>query len=107
MFYAARTRARRQGLEFNLTIEDIEALVESQEDRCALTGWKLNWAGEYTGHQRVAPPDRASLDQIRPGEGYVRGNVQLLADAVNRMKNAYPEEVFLQMCRDVVLYRLS
>ena len=107
MLYNAKKRANLKGLEFDLDVKYLEQLEQKQNGRCALTGWILNWDYEYTGMQRVAPPDRASLDRIDPSRGYTRGNVQLVADAVNRMKNAYPQEVFIKMCQDVVRHHAS
>ncbi len=83
MVKAARRRAREQGLPFDLTVFDIII-----PDVCPVLGLALAM-GE--GRTRDNSP---SLDKIDPAKGYVRGNVQVISDLANRMKqNANPEQL--------------
>jgi hypothetical protein len=43
-----------------------------------------------------------SLDRIDSGKDYLRGNVQLVCAAVNKMKQEYSEELFLHLCKSIV-----
>lgn len=64
-----------------------------QGGKCALSGEPMNlYGGE----------DVVSVDQIIPGKGYTRDNVQLLRWCVNRAKGAMSIEDFLNMCASVV-----
>jgi hypothetical protein len=45
-----------------------------------------------------------SLDRIDSSIGYVRGNLQLVTAVVNRMKQEFPQEDFLQMCETITNY---
>ncbi len=100
MYSGAKKRASDKGLAFTISLEDIDNLILRQEDRCALSGVKLNWEWVKMG-KRVCPPDRASLDRKDSSEGYTPDNVQLVTDIVNRCKNMYAESEFLEMCQQV------
>lgn len=77
MFLAARDRCRKLELPFDLTIEYIESIMPTH---CPVFGMKLE-VGK--GKPR---PDSPSLDRIRPELGYVQGNVQVLSNKANMMK---------------------
>lgn len=83
MVKGARRRAREQGLPFDLTVFDIII-----PEVCPVLGLPLAM-GE--GRSRDNSP---SLDKIDPAKGYVRGNVQVISDLANRMKqNAGPDQL--------------
>jgi len=42
-----------------------------------------------------------SLDRIDSGKDYLRGNVQLVCTAVNKMKQEYSEELFIHLCKSI------
>jgi len=73
----AKYNARAQNLKFNLSIEDIKI-----PDRCPFLGIKLT---NIQGKGRIN--SNMSLDKIIPTNGYVKGNVQVISDLANRMKN--------------------
>jgi hypothetical protein len=98
MLSNAKSRARRNGLEFDLSLDFLKQLNASQDGRCAYSGILLNWALDSRGIQRTCPPDRASLDRIDPNKGYTQDNVHLVLDLVNRIKSAYSEQKFLEIC---------
>ena len=102
----AKSRAKRKGLEFNLSKSFMEKLNDKQNSQCALTGIELNWvAGSLEGKQRVCPPDRASLDRIDPNKGYTKDNVQLICEFVNRIKGWYPEHDLYEFCELILSNR--
>ena len=88
-----RGRAKRN-LEHSITYEDLMALYEQQEGKCALTGRSMTTI--------TKDPDVISLDRIDNDKGYTRDNIQLVTGQVNRCKNAYTVEEFIDMCRAVV-----
>lgn len=73
MFYDARKRAARFSLPFDITPEDIQIPLE-----CPVLGIPLR-----TGGRDNAP----SLDRIKPKEGYVRGNIEVISFRANRLKS--------------------
>lgn len=86
----------RKKLEFSITIEYAWSLFEKQKSKCALSGVDINLNrtfGKFTG--------TASLDRIDSGIGYVVGNVQWVHKDVNRMKNSYDQEYFIDVCKKI------
>jgi hypothetical protein len=80
----AKSRAKKKGLEFSLTKEDVEWV-----EICPVFGVKLEY-GVGVGPKPLSP----SLDRIDSSKGYVKGNVQILSNKANVMKhNATPEEL--------------
>jgi hypothetical protein len=77
MWKAARSRARRDGLAFNLEIADI--IIPSH---CPILGIELQ--AVHKGESRVCAP---SLDRIRPELGYIKGNIAVISMRANRIKN--------------------
>jgi hypothetical protein len=82
----ARHRARALGLEFDLTESDI--IVPAA---CPVLGIPIR----VVQGQGKRPHDSSpSLDRIDPKRGYVRGNVAVLSQRANRIKNdASAEEI--------------
>lgn len=72
-------------------------LFLKQDRRCALTGALLIIEIDH--------PLNLSLDQIDPAKGYVEGNVQWLAWAVNRAKGDLSLDHFYEMCEVVLDHR--
>lgn len=72
-------------------------LFLNQNRKCALTGTPLLVEKQS--------PVCLSLDQIDPSKGYIEGNVQWLAWAVNRAKGDLSLEDFYDMCSAVLSNR--
>lgn len=79
MWEAAKARAKREGIAFEITKADVEAVTAI--NRCAIFGMELKTGGPKQDNS-------ASLDRIDPTLGYVPGNIQLLSLLANRMKNS-------------------
>lgn len=77
MLMAARTRAKRLGIPFNITAEDIII-----PEVCPILGIPLRMSPGSRGASRNSP----ALDRIIPALGYVRGNVQVISSLANAMK---------------------
>lgn len=81
MLSAARSRAKQRGIPFQLKADDI-----SIPARCPVLHVPLG-----SGHRDNAP----SLDRIKPALGYVPGNVIVISQRANRIKNdATPDELY-------------
>jgi hypothetical protein len=73
-----RHRAKRNKIPFSLTIEDI--VIPTY---CPLLGIELQRGVGTGGHCDSSP----SLDRIDPKLGYERGNVWVISNRANRIKN--------------------
>lgn len=84
IFNTARSRARVHKVEFDLKLEDIAIPI-----LCPYLGIPLTRI-QGKGRQDYNP----SIDRIDPTKGYTRGNIEIISDKANRMKNnATPEEL--------------
>lgn len=82
-----KSRAKKAGLPFNLTIEDV-----TPPEYCPILGIKLERGhkGKAAGPQYCSP----SVDRIIPELGYVKGNVIVISQLANAIKqNATPEQI--------------
>lgn len=79
---SAKARAKRKGLPFNITVEDIVIPTH-----CPLLGIPL-------ASGRKTTPNSPSLDRMIPRLGYVKGNVWVISHRANAIKhNATLEEL--------------
>lgn len=85
MLSSAKCRAKRLGIPFSLTEDDI-----SIPEVCPILGIKLE-ANVGKGRPAQGSP---SLDRIRPELGYVVGNIIVISNKANMIKsNATSEEI--------------
>jgi len=73
----AKQRARRSGLPFNLSAEDIVI-----PRLCPVLGCALKH-----GRNKRPIDQSPTLDRIRPNRGYVKGNVIVISALANRIKS--------------------
>lgn len=74
---AARQRAKRHGIEFNLDLSDIVI-----PEVCPILKKPFARKTQYA----------SSLDRIDPSKGYIKGNVQVISRKANVMKNDATED---------------
>lgn len=77
ILWAAKSRSKEFGLEFNLTLEDIYI-----PDICPVLGIKLEF-----GLPQSAKDNSPALDRLDNSKGYVKGNVNIISQRANRIKN--------------------
>lgn len=75
----AKRRAADVGVEFDLTSSDIEI-----PERCPILGIPI---GVQQGGGKGPKDNSASLDRLVPSLGYVKGNVAVISQRANRIKN--------------------
>jgi hypothetical protein len=76
-FVRKRVHAKRDGIEFDITIADIE-----WSTHCPVLDVELNWFAT-SGRAENSP----SFDRIDPTKGYIPGNVRIISWRANRIKN--------------------
>lgn len=82
MFKSAKGRAKRFGLPFDITLDDVRAAIPA-DGRCPITGQDfIRNEGKGGGG-----PQSMSLDRVIPELGYVRGNIRVISHLANTLKN--------------------
>ena len=89
LWNAAKQRAKRQGIPFDLSPLDLKKL--GIPEVCPVLGIPINQSpGDGTGERNDNSP---SLDKFIPSLGYVKGNVHVISWRANRIKSdGSPEE---------------
>ena len=82
MIRIIKNRANKKGIEFTITEEDIFI-----PEYCPILGVKLDHSYGKGLHNNCI-----SLDRIDPTKGYIKGNVWVISDLANRMKNNASKE---------------
>lgn len=86
----AKSRAARDGLDFSITPEDIVIPTH-----CPVLGLELKINSAPRGQGRAGGCSNSmSLDRMDSTRGYVKGNLMVMSQLANAMKNsATPEEL--------------
>ena len=88
-YKVAMHRAKDKGVEFTISIGDIRDVYPA-DGLCPVFGFEMVH-GECEEHGRNNSP---SIDRIDPNKGYVKGNIQIISNLANSMKqNATPEQM--------------
>lgn len=99
MHKATRVSARKRGLACELSVEDVRELLSSSKGRCALTGIPFDLFKDPNRRVRLWAP---SLDRIDCSQGYVPGNVRVVANAVNIALSDFGEIVLLEIAKGLI-----
>lgn len=78
--------------------EDLLALLEIQQGRCALTGVELTFKREKGTIFRT----NASIDRIQAGGPYIKENVRLVCSIVNKMRLNMTDEELSFWCKKIL-----
>lgn len=92
-FLAARIRAKKNNLDFDIDEDFLKEIYISQNKRCFYSGVEL--------HLKRSKFYSVSIDRIDSSLGYVKNNVVLTCDIINRMKNELSKEEFLSIIRNI------
>lgn len=87
--YQIRNGATVRGLLFEVTGEYLWALFLEQDRKCLLSGVSIEFGKNIT----------ASLDRSDNTKGYTKANVQWVHKHINLMKNHFPLDYFISMCK--------
>jgi len=91
-------RAKKNGIEFNLKLEDIKIPTH-----CPLLGIKIEMSLEYVGKGR-AIDSSPSVDRVDPQKGYVRGNIRIISFLANMIKSKATPEQIKKLARNIDKY---
>lgn len=88
-----RARAKKEKIEFNLTIEDIII-----PDICPLLEIpiKVNY--------KASRFNSISCDRLDPSKGYIKGNIRFISQLANQMKNQATPEQLRTFCKNIENY---
>jgi hypothetical protein len=91
LFKCAKQRARKEGLPFTITAEDIRCLIPV-DGLCPITRVPFKRGVGKVGQQSM------TLDKIDPAKGYVPGNVAVISHLANTIKqNCTDPQIFLRL----------
>ncbi len=90
----AAVRARKKGIPFNLSVDEAVHIYYSQNGKCYFTKEKMTMGTPNC-------PNKISPDQIIPGAGYTKENVQFVTSTVNKCRRNLYVEVFKELCNSV------
>lgn len=88
----ARARARKFDMPFNITVEDVVI-----PEYCPYLNIKIT---DNNGKGRTGT--NPSLDRINNSLGYVKGNVQVISDKANTMKNSATLDELLTFAKAMI-----
>ena len=82
-----------------ISVNDLIKLWLIQSGKCAMTGRALDFDGDAK--------NEPSVDRIDSLGSYTLGNIQLVTQMVNIMKNEYPIDEFVAVCAEITHRRAS
>ena len=90
----AKTRAKRHGIKFNISLDEALHIYYSQNGKCAYSKKTFTMGIPNC-------PFKISPDQIIPGGGYTKENIQFVTSRINVMKMDASSEDFVQTIKDI------
>lgn len=96
-FSSIGNRSNYHNFKMEVTKEYMWELFLKQERKCALTGLPLKFVQSQRDNKNGE--QTASIDRIDSTKGYTKDNIQWVHKDVNKMKNAFPQERFIEICK--------
>lgn len=95
IYASIKSQAKTRQIPFNLSIEYLGDLLESQDYKCKITQVPINLP---LSSKHPECEKTASLDRIDNSKGYIEGNVQWVHKAVNRIRHTNTLEQLYTYC---------
>lgn len=97
---------KRRDKEFNISLDDLKDVWESQNGICPYTGLSLTLP-ENGNLNNIHITKRASLDRIDSSKGYVIGNIQFVSTPINLMKQEMSDLETKQFLKEISTFSSS
>ncbi len=81
-----KSRAKKNNLEFNLTKEDLIDCYERQNRKCFYSDVEMKLVSENFNTHGQADLDVLSVDRAISSIGYIKGNIFLCCNSINKLK---------------------
>lgn len=95
-WYRVKRKAKERGLKFTLKISQVWEMFERQNRKCAISGIPISFSDRTKSGTTTA-----SLDRIDSKKGYLIENVQWVHKDVNMMKQQFPQDYFIELCKKI------
>ena len=92
-FNEIKANAANRGITFNVTMNDLWAIYEQQNGKCALSGIDIGFA------KMAKLPSTASLDRIDSSKDYSINNIQWVHKDINKMKMDLNQDRFIELSK--------
>lgn len=89
-YFLRRARSRKY-LETDIDEIFLSELWKRQDGKCAISGLPIQLPKDTVNSTKIRSLTTASLDRIDSTKGYIKGNVQFLAFAINLGKNHHSD----------------
>ena len=99
-WYSVKRVAKKRGYEFDITIEHAWDIYLSQNRKCALSNFDIQFA-ESAKDEEIGG-QTASLDRIDSTQGYVKDNIQWVHKDINALKKSFSEQHLYTICQSIV-----
>lgn len=96
LFLSSYVRASANNIEHTITLSDIEL-----PKFCKYLNIELDYREANVRKSRL-PFDCPSIDRIDPTKGYIPGNIQVISNLANRMKNNASVEQLITFAKNVL-----
>jgi hypothetical protein len=104
---AARATAATRSIVFAIAKDDALGVFLAQDGKCALSGLELNFREKNGAKRGTRALLRPSIDRIDSAGNYTINNIQIVAAAVNVMKNDMSQDNFVALCERIAGHALS
>lgn len=95
-----KRRYKDKYIDFDIDAKFLHDLLVKQNYKCALSGIEI--AKKTTKNNLNDPSENtASLDRIDSSKGYTKDNVQWIHKDINKMKNSYNQQYFINICNKI------
>jgi hypothetical protein len=98
MYHGAKSRAKRDNKQFDLTLGFLEDLWNKTNGCCSVSGRKFVWGPSKDRISKDAP----TIDRIDSNKGYTKDNVRLITYHLNIAINKYGLDSFLELAKEVI-----